>query len=191
MKRTIGSLMAIAAMATAAEAHVSSAGHVHGFLQGFTHPVSGLDHVLAMIAVGAFAFVLGGRALWALPLTFMTLMLAGGVLGMSGVALPAVEFGIAASVLVLGTIVALQWKAPLRVATALVGFFAVFHGFAHGAEMPVDISGLAFGAGFVAATAILHGVGLALAATANQFRFTRIGGALCAAAGVGLLGGWL
>ena len=170
MKKIIGSLLAIAAMATTAEAHVGAPGHVHGFLNGFLHPLTGIDHILAMVAVGAFAVVLGGRALWVLPLTFMTVMLAGGILGMTGFALPAVETGIAASVLVLGTVVALQWKAPLRVATALVGFFAVFHGFAHGAEMPVDASGSSFGAGFLVATALLHAIGMALALVAASIR---------------------
>jgi urease accessory protein len=197
MKKIIGSLLAIAAMATTAEAHVGPVGHVHGFLNGFVHPLTGIDHILAMVAVGAFAVVLGGRALWALPLTFMTVMLAGGILGMTGFALPAVETGIAASVLVLGTVVALQWKAPLRVATVLVGFFAVFHGFAHGAEMPVDVSGSSFGAGFLAATALLHAVGVAIAFAATSIRYTatlrlvKVAGAVSAVTGLGMLGGWL
>jgi urease accessory protein len=197
MKKIIGSFIAFAAMATAAEAHVGAAGHVHGFAQGLLHPLTGLDHVLAMVAVGAFAVVLGGRAIWALPLTFMTVMLAGGALGMTDFTLPAVETGIAASVLVLGTAIALQWKAPLRVALALVGFFAMFHGFAHGAEMPVDASGSSFGAGFLAATALLHAAGIGLALTATSIRhpatlrLVKIAGAASAATGLGMLGGWL
>lgn len=171
-------------------------GEAVGFAHGFMHPIGGLDHVLAMVAVGIFAANLGGRALWAVPATFVALMAVGGVLGMSGVEVPFVEIGIAASVIVLGAVVALRatnW--PLGAAMAMVGAFAVFHGFAHGAEMPADASGLAYAAGFMAATAALHavGVGAGLAiggiGRAHAPRLTEALGALVAVAGLGLLAG--
>ncbi len=196
MKKLVASILALAAMATAAEAHVGPAGHVHGFMDGFLHPFTGLDHMLAMVAVGAFAVILGGRALWALPATFMTVMLAGGLVGMTGFALPAVETGIAASVIVLGTVVALQWKAPLRVATALVGLFGIFHGFAHGAEMPAEAAAAGFASGFLIATGILHAIGMSLGLAVAKLshplmvRVMKIGGTICAATGIGLLAGW-
>ena len=170
-------------------------GEAIGFAHGFWHPVGGLDHVLAMVAVGIFAANLGGRALWAVPATFVALMAAGGALGMYGVAVPFVEIGIAASVIVLGSAVALGWKNwPLGAAMALVGFFAVFHGHAHGAEMPADASALTYAAGFMVATALLHlagiGAGIAIGkAGATAPRLTQALGAVVAVAGVGLLTG--
>ena len=176
----------------AAWAHPGHDGSV-GFVHGFVHPVTGLDHVLAMVAVGLFAAQLGGRALWAVPLSFVSVMALGGVLGMAGVGVPVVEAGIAISVIVLGLAIALQWKAPVAAATALVGLFAVFHGHAHGAEMPVDASGLAYGLGFLLATAMLHALGIALARFGQVAtpRTIRIGGAAMAIAGVGILGGFI
>ena len=168
-----------------------------GFVHGLVHPVTGLDHVLAMVAVGLFAAQLGGRALWAVPLSFVSVMALGGVLGMAGVGVPFVEAGIAISVIALGLAVALQWKAPVAAATALVGLFAVFHGHAHGAEMPVDAFGLEYGLGFLLATAVLHVLGIGLAFSIARFgqvatpRTIRIGGAAMAVAGVGILSGFI
>jgi urease accessory protein len=145
---------------TAAFAHP---GHdAHGLVQGFAHPFGGFDHLVAMIAVGLYAWQLGGRALWLVPATFVAVMAATGALGIAGVPLPGVEIGIAASVIVLGAIVTLRVKMPVAIAAALVGVFAVFHGHAHGTEMPLDASGVAFAAGFLAATALLHVAGIAL-----------------------------
>ena len=127
--------------AAAAEAH-TGVGSTMGFTHGFGHPFSGLDHILAMVAVGLFAANLGGRALWLVPLSFVAMMAVGGALGVAGIDMPFVEIGIAASVIVLGLAVAMQWNLPVAGAMALVGFFALFHGHAHGAEMPVDASGL-------------------------------------------------
>lgn len=147
--------------------------------------------------VGAFAARLGGRALWMLPATFMLVMAAGGALGVAGVALPFVEVGIALSVLVLGAAVALNMRAPLAAAMGLVGLFALFHGHAHGAEMPDNAGGLAYGVGFLLATALLHGAGLALGLGLSQAggrRGTivmRSAGGLAAVAGAGLLAGVL
>ena len=152
MRRCLAAIAAaLAFVPTAALAH-SGLGHVHGFVQGFAHPLGGIDHVLAMVTVGVFAWQLGGRALWLVPATFVLMMAAGGAIGIAGVELPSVEFGIAASVVVLGAIVALKRKAPLAVAIGVVGAFAVFHGHAHGTEMPPDALGAAYAAGFLLAT---------------------------------------
>ena len=169
-------------------------GDVHGFIHGFAHPIGGLDHVLAMVAVGLFAAHLGGRALWVVPAAFVTLMAVGGALGMNGVGLPYVETGIALSVVVFGLMLATSVALPVGLAAGLVGFFAIFHGQAHGAELPVGASGLAFAAGFMIATAALHGAGIGLGLGAGRVASTkavRIGGAAMAAAGVGLLAGWI
>ena len=121
MRRCLAAIAAaLAFVPTAALAH-SGLGHVHGFVQGFAHPLGGIDHVLAMVTVGVFAWQLGGRALWLVPATFVLMMAAGGAIGIAGVELPSVEFGIAASVVVLGAIVALKRKAPLAVAIGVVG----------------------------------------------------------------------
>ncbi|MBS9475523.1 HupE/UreJ family protein [Ancylobacter radicis] len=172
-------------------------GDADGFAHGFLHPIGGADHVLAMVAVGIFAATLAGRAIWAVPASFVALMAFGGFLGLSGIELPFVELGIALSIVVLGGAVALGWTNwPLGAAMALVGFFAVFHGHAHGAEMPADASGLEYAAGFMLATALLHmvgigvGVGVAIGkAGANAPRLTHALGAVVAVAGMGILTG--
>ena len=161
MRHRLTAALALTLVPTAALAHPGLA-DAHGFAQGFAHPLGGLDHLLAMVAVGIFAWQLGGRALWLVPGAFLLAMAAGGALAMEGVALPLVEFGIAASVVVLGAIVALGVRAPLAVAMALVGLFAVFHGSAHATEMPLGVAGVAYGAGFLLATALLHAAGIAL-----------------------------
>jgi len=196
------SRLARAALATAltlvpgvAFAHVG-VGDTHGFAHGFMHPIGGLDHVLAMVGVGLFAARLGGRALWLVPLAFVAMMGIGGAIGMAGIGLPYVEIGIAASVIVLGLAVALQLGMPVAAAMAMVGLFAVFHGHAHGAEMPADAAGLSFGAGFIMTTALLHGTGLALGVTLSRLATMpvskialRLGGGAMALAGLGLLSG--
>lgn len=171
-------------------------GDSYGFAQGFMHPVGGLDHVLAMVAVGIFAASLGGRALWAVPASFVGLMAVGGGLGMAGIDVPFVEFGIVGSIIVLGLVVALGYRNwPLGAAMALVGFFALFHGHAHGAEMPESASGAAYAVGFMLATALLHmvgiGAGLALgkAGEARAPRLVQGLGVVVAVAGLGLLAG--
>ncbi len=156
--------VALAAIPTVASAHVG-VGDTTGFVHGFSHPLSGIDHILAMVAVGLFAAHLGGRAFWLVPLTFVSVMAIAGVAGMAGVGLPYVEIGIGMSVVVLGTAIAFQLNPPTLVAMALVGFFAIFHGHAHGAEMPESTSGLTYGVGFVCATALLHAIGISLGLT--------------------------
>ena len=143
-------------------AHTLGAGGA-GLAAGFGHPLGGLDHLLAMVAVGLWAVQVGGRALWMVPLTFMATMVVGGLLGLEGVALPGVELGIVASLIVLGSLVAFAVKPGIWFGIATVGLFAVFHGHAHGAEMPEAASPLLSALGFVGATGLLHASGIALA----------------------------
>jgi len=150
---------ALAAMP--ALAHVQE-GQAAGFLTGLAHPVSGLDHVLAMIAVGLWGAQLGAPALWLLPVTFPLVMAFGGFLGLLGIPLPGVEAGIALSALALGLAVATSWRPPLAVAALLVAAFAVFHGHAHGTELPEGQSGLTYSIGFVVATGLLHLAGIGI-----------------------------
>ncbi len=180
----------------AAFAHVGH-GDSFGLMAGFTHPTGGYDHVLAMVAVGMLAANLGGRALWATPLTFVLAMGLGGALGIAGATAPFVETGIALSVIVFGLAVALQVKLPTILAIALAAVFAIFHGHAHGGEMPADAQGAAYAAGFMIATAMLHVVGIAIGlgvAKMSELRSARalqVSGAGIAIAGVAILGGAL
>lgn len=136
------------------------AGSIHGVIHGFTHPLFGWDHLLAMVTIGLWAGQRGGRAMWALPAAFVGMMVVGGILGTLGVHVPGVETGILASVLVLGALVAVSAQFPLPLSIAAVTLFALFHGHAHGAEMPATVSGLFYGLGFVTATILLHTTGL-------------------------------
>jgi urease accessory protein len=142
-------------------AHTDS-GEAAGFLTGVRHPVSGLDHVLAMIAVGLWGAQLGIPALWLLPVAFPMMMAFGGMFGLMGLPLPGVEMGIAASAVVLGVAVLAEARPPLLVALAVVAVFAVFHGHAHGTELPEGQSGLLYSMGFVIATGLLHGLGIGI-----------------------------
>jgi urease accessory protein len=146
-------------LAMPALAHVQQ-GQAAGFVAGLLHPVSGLDHVLAMVAVGLWGAQLGMPAIWLLPVTFPLVMALGGFLGLVGVPLPGVEIGVAASGLLLGASVAMQWRPPLWLAATIVGVFAVFHGYAHGTELPPGESGLLYSVGFVVATGCLHAAGV-------------------------------
>lgn len=188
--------LTLIALPTAALAHTGH-GDTAGFIHGFMHPVGGLDHVLAMLAVGVFAFVLGGRALILVPLAFVGMMALGFALGLGRVDLPFVELGIALSSIVIGAAAAWGKPMPVAGAMALVGAFAIFHGHAHGTEMPATAQGLEYAAGFMAATVLLHAAGIAAAMGVAKLtvRFgkplARIAGALFAAGGVGVLAGWL
>jgi len=142
-------------------AHVEQ-GQAAGFVSGLQHPWSGLDHVLAMIAVGLWGAQLGTPAVWLLPVTFPMVMAFGGTLGLVGVKLPGVEIGIALSAILLGAMVLAEARPKLVLAAILVGFFAIFHGHAHGTELPPGQSGLLYSMGFVIATGILHGLGITL-----------------------------
>ncbi|MBB4287042.1 HupE/UreJ family protein [Roseospira goensis] len=183
-------------LAGPAAAH-TGVGAAAGLSHGFMHPIGGLDHVLAMVAVGLFAAVLGGRSLWLVPAAFVAMMAVGGAAGVAGIAVPYVELGIALSVVVVGALVAFGRSLPVAVAAAVVGLFAIFHGHAHGTEMPVAMSGLTYGLGFMGATALLHaagilaGLGLGRLSEAHGLKAVRAGGALTALAGVGILTGAL
>jgi len=188
-------VVAIAAVTVAAGpalAHVG-VGPAHGFAHGFGHPIGGLDHVLAMVAVGLWASQAGGRAIWALPLAFMVAMVLAGTVGSVGVGLPLVEFGIAGSVAALGLAIAARIRPPLAIAAVLTALFAIFHGHAHGTEMPAATSGLAYAAGFVLATGLLHAAGLGLGLASGKVLRSplalRAAGGCIAALGVFLLVG--
>lgn len=185
-KKALGAL-ALLLVPTLALAHP---GHGdNGLIAGISHPIGGLDHLLAMLAVGLWAAQQHGSARWALPCTFVGTMLIGGVLGFEGLNLPALESGIAASVLALGLAVALAVRPPLALAVAATALFALFHGVAHGLELPEMSSPWAYAAGFVAATAALHALGYAVVRVLPQAAapLVRIAGAASAAAGVWLL----
>ncbi|MFT3666706.1 HupE/UreJ family protein [Piscinibacter sp.] len=165
--RAAALLLTLALAAPLAQAHdaPSLAG---GFASGFAHPLLGWDHAIAMLAVGLWSVLLGAPALWLLPLAFPLVMAAGAALGMLGVPLPAVEIGIAASAVALGAMVASGRRAPLALAAVLVAVFAVFHGHAHGSELPLAANPLAYGLGFLLATALLHLAGIALGLLARR-----------------------
>jgi urease accessory protein len=139
-----------------------------GLAQGFGHPLSGLDHLLAMAAVGFWAAQLGRRALWAIPAAFVGALLLGGTLGLAGTAVPLAEQGILASVFILGLFLALAVRLPLAGGMGIAGLFALFHGYAHGAEMPAQASTAAYFLGFAAATVLLHVLGIALGLAAKS-----------------------
>jgi urease accessory protein len=131
-----------------------------GFASGFMHPLTGIDHILAMVAVGIWGAQLGAPAIWALPVAFPLVMSVGGAMGVRGVPLPGVEIGIAASALLLGLMIFSESRPSLLAAALLVGFFAIFHGYAHGKELPHAANPLAYGVGFVLATGLLHVSGI-------------------------------
>jgi urease accessory protein len=179
--------------ATAASAHTGDAAGA-GFVTGFLHPVLGWDHLAAMVAVGLWGAFLGAPAIWVLPVAFPLVMALGAALGIAGMPLPAIETGIAASALVIGLAVALAMRPPLWAAAVVVGVFAVFHGHAHGTEMPGAANPLAYAAGFVVATGLLHLAGIAFgmlaARPAGRVAVRTLGGAI-ALGGVGFLTGLL
>jgi urease accessory protein len=151
--------LAVMAFSGMAQAHP---GHGGGYLAGLMHPFTGLDHLLAMLAVGVWAAQLGGRAKWLVPASFIACMAVAASVGMSGIAFPLVESGIATSMLLLGLLIAFSIKLPIALSASIVGLFAVFHGYVHGAEMPLLSTPWLYGIGFVLSTAALHGTGLLL-----------------------------
>ena len=179
----------LALSAATANAHTGG-GAIGGFLSGFAHPLTGLDHVVAMVAVGLWGAFLGAPAIWILPVVFPLVMAVGGVLGVLGVPLPGVETGIALSGVILGLMVAFAAKPPLKIAGAIVGIFAIFHGHAHGTELPEAASVITYAAGFVIATGLLHLSGIAIGLLARWpwgKLAVRTGGAVTAAVGFGFL----
>ena len=188
----VGALIVILSLAaTPVLAHSGGGG---GLALGLMHPVLGLDHVLTMVTVGLFASQRGGRGLWMVPASFVIVMALGGGLGVAAVGLPLAEIGIALSVVVLGAAVALRLRTPLALAMGLVGFLALFHGHVHGTEMPASVSGLAYGVGFLVATASLHTVGIGIGILASRLASergmvaVRAAGAAIAASGLVILG---
>lgn len=157
-------ILASALLAPATVLAHNPAGVAGGFASGFMHPLTGVDHILAMVAVGIWGAQLGAPAIWALPIAFPLVMSVGGAMGVRGVPLVGVEIGIAASALLLGLMIFSEARPPLAAAALLVGFFAIFHGYAHGAELPHAANPLAYGVGFIIATGMLHvsGIGLGL-----------------------------
>ncbi len=180
-------LLALLIRPALALAHVGQGDVGGGFVAGFEHPILGLDHVVAMVAVGMWGAQLGAPAIWVLPVTFPLVMAFGGVLGAAGVPIPGIEVGIALSAIALGCMVAMAARPPLFVAAILVGVFAIFHGYAHGAELPESANAIAYSIGFVVATGCLHALGI-LIGVANRWpagaTALRAGGGLIACAGV-------
>jgi urease accessory protein len=187
-----------AALALAFTPHFAFAhtgiGSTASFAAGVSHPLGGLDHVAVMVTVGLWAALKGGRALWAWPAAFVGVMLVGGALGMTGLALPLVEPAILASVIALGLMVALATDLPVWLGATMIGAFALFHGYAHGAEVPENTGGFEYIAGFALATAVLHltGIGAALGLSRAGWRpLVRVAGAACVVLGVALAAGGL
>jgi len=184
--RFVTTLFTFLLYAQVVQAHVHK-GEAVSFLSGLKHPISGLDHVVAMIAVGLWGAQLGAPAIWVLPVAFPMVMAMGGMLGLLGVPLPGMEIGIAASAILLGAAVMMELRPPLALAAGLVGFFAIFHGYAHGSELPAGENGLLYSIGFVIATGCLHGVGISIGLVHRWNwgqRALRIAGAAIALAGM-------
>jgi len=188
MPRRLPLALAATLLPLVAQAHPGHPGHdlEWDFTAGLAHPLSGLDHLLAMVAVGLWAAQLGGRARWLVPSAFVTMMALGAALARTGLVLPGVEPFIAASVLILGLLIGTAARLPVSAGMALVGVFALSHGFAHGAEMPGTTGVPSYGAGFIFATILLHAAGLglgALAARSASVRATNYAGWAIAACG--------
>ncbi len=171
-------------------AHSDAASLQGGFMSGFMHPIAGLDHVIAMVAVGLWGAFLGKPAIWLLPVVFPLVMAFGGALGVAGVPIPFIETGIALSGIVLGLVVLFAVRPPIWVAAIIVGAFAIFHGHAHGTELPNAANPLIYGIGFVIGTGLLHLAGIAIGELKRLpwgDRVVRGGGAVIALLGVGFL----
>ena len=183
----VGVALALAPVAARAHADVHPGG---GFVAGLLHPISGLDHVVAMEAVGLWGAVLGPPALWVLPVAFPMVMAFGGLLGLLGVPIPGVEIGIAVSGLVMGLMVLFELRPPLALAALIVSAFAVFHGHAHGAELPAGSNALLYSLAFVIATGLLHLLGVLLGETRRWpggRRFVQVAGGCVALVGLWFL----
>ncbi len=174
MKRTqfwqylVGSIVLTLLIPSVASAH-TGVGDANGFLHGLEHPISGMDHILAMVAVGLWAAQMGGSALWLVPGAFVLAMAGSSVAGHFGLPLPGVEQGILASDFVLGLLILFAARLPLAVSMGIVGALAIFHGYAHGAEMPATALGLNYGAGFILSTAVLHLLGIGMGLAIDRF----------------------
>ena len=171
-----------------AYAHDGSNVPFGGFLSGLVHPVLGFDHLLAMLSVGILSAQIGGRAIWTVPATFVSVMALGGALGLIDIGLTSTELGIAASLVLLGLIIAAERKLPILLAMAGVGFFAIFHGYAHGTEMPTTAEPVLYAAGFLTGTALIHIAGLVIGDIAKHYEsgkiVLRVGGGVISMIGV-------
>lgn len=184
------SILLLLVSAAPAFAHTDAASLQGGFMSGFMHPISGLDHVVAMVAVGLWGAFLGQPAIWILPVTFPLVMAFGGALGVAGVPIPYVETGVALSGVVLGLAVLLAVRPPMWVAAVVVGIFAIFHGYAHGVELPNAVNPLIYSIGFVIATGLLHLTGIAIGELKRLPLgevVVRTGGAIISLIGLGFL----
>lgn len=177
----------LATIPSVAYAHDGSNMPFGGFLSGLVHPVLGFDHFLAMLSVGILSAQIGGRAIWTVPATFVSVMALGGALGLIDIGLTSIELGIAASLVLLGLIIAAEKKLPILLAMAGVGFFAIFHGYAHGAEMPTTAEPVKYALGFLTGTALIHIAGVVIGDIAKHYELgkvtLRVGGGLIAFAG--------
>ena len=189
MPRSLALSLAVLLLAASSTAFAHPGHNVSGFAAGLMHPFSGLDHLLAMVAVGIWAAQGGGRKVWLLPATFMTMLAAGAGLAMQWQSLPLVEAGIASSVLALGLLIALSLQLPAMLSMAITGLFGLLHGYAHGLELPQSAAPAEYALGFLAATAALHVAGIMLGVAARQ-RYqllSRILGSAIAVSGAYLL----
>lgn len=194
MKYIAACCLLLAVMLSGTASAHSGDGAAGGFVSGFLHPIAGWDHVIAMVAVGLWGAFLGRPAIWMLPVIFPLVMAFGGALGVLGVPLPYVETGIALSAVILGAAVALALRPPLWVAAVIVGAFAIFHGHAHGTELPHAANALTYSVGFVLATGLLHlcGIAIGLVTRWQQGRHVvRLAGAAISVIGVAFLLGLL
>ncbi|WP_111638191.1 HupE/UreJ family protein [Marinomonas shanghaiensis] len=185
--KTKGLLLVASVLASGAVFAHPGHEHASSFMTGFAHPMGGLDHLLAMVAIGLWAASIGGRALWAIPAAFVATMLLGGGLAVAGLNVPFVEQGILLSVIVLGALVLFAKRLPTAVCVAIAGAFALFHGAAHGLEMPLNANGLQYALGFALATAGLHVVGLVFGQWMVKIGtplVTRVSGSVIAVAGL-------
>lgn len=186
MKTKIFLLLALLFSSTNLFAH-PLLGTQSGFSNGFFHPLSGLDHILAMLAVGIWAAQMGGKAKWIIPISFVGLMSVGGVLGMNNLNLPFAEIGILVSVVVLGVLILAGVRLPMLISSILVGVFALCHGHTHGTELPAAASGFTYAIGFALTTIVLHLSGIGFGSSVNKFaneKIVKLSGALIAVAGL-------
>ena len=171
-------------------AHVSEEGLKGGFISGYIHPLLGWDHVAAMVAVGIWGAFLGHRAIWILPIVFPFIMVIGGILGMVGVPVPFIVPGIALSSIIIGLAIAFKWRAPLWIASIIVGSFAIYHGYAHGQNLPAASNPIAFALGFVLGSGTLHLIGI-LFSLLDRYKWgikaLQLGGVIIALVGVAVL----
>lgn len=193
--RAIGVALAFGLIPSIVYAHDGSNVPFGGYLSGLVHPVLGYDHLLAMLSVGILSAQIGGRAIWTVPATFVGVMAVGGALGLVDIGLSSTELGIAASLVLLGAIIAAERSLPVRLAMLGVGFFAIFHGYAHGAEMPTTAEPVLYALGFLTGTALIHIAGVVIGDIAKHYErgkmILRVGGGLISLVGMLFIAGVL